>query len=161
MSEIPQSHIDDANSLTADGIVSLYHIILRDGSNLYLKSDNDATWQGNVYEGVGIKMGEVSNSSDATEASRPQLIIANPLGVFSSFAASGNIDRAEVRRYRLLRQHLIDNRNIYTRQSWKVMRIVSMGKRTLTVELRNQLDGPNFVTPARMFLAPEFPSVTI
>lgn len=161
MTELPHEQIDDVHKLTADAIVELFHIILNDGSNIYVKANDTVEWQGKSWEGIGIKMGTVTNSSDASESSRPQLAVANPLGVFSSFVAAGKLDRAEILRYRVLRNHILTNRNIFSRQTWKVMRIVSLNKQMITLELRNQLDGPNFVTPARMYLAPEFPTVTL
>jgi phage-related protein len=161
MTELPDEQIADASKLTADGIVELFHIILQDGSHLYLKADDTVTWQGHTWEGIGIKMGGISNSSDAGEVSRPQLVVANPAGAFSSFVVTKKLDRAEVMRLRVLRTHILANQNIFSQQSWKVMRVLSLNRQTIAVELRGQMDGPNFMTPARMYMPPEFPTVTL
>ena len=158
---LPQEQIEDVHKLKADSLVELFHIILSDGSHLYLKANNTVTWQGITWEGIGMKMGGVANSSDASEAARPNLVIVNPMGVFSSFVAARKIDRAEVMRLRVLGQHITENRNLYSQQSWRVMRITSLTEQAITMELRGQLDGPNFVCPARCYLPPEFPTVTI
>lgn len=155
-----ETQVVDAHKLHADAVVFLYHIILRDGSHLRLKPDNDVVWQGYTWEGVGIKMGGVSNSADAGEKSRPNLVITNPAGVFSSFVVNKKLDRAEVIRLRVLKAHLDANLPIFTQQSWRVMKPTGVNEQVITLELRSQLDGPHFITPARMFIAPEFPTVT-
>lgn len=157
----PTTHIQDAHKLEADALVELFHVILTDGSHIYLKANNTVTWQGKTWEGCGIKMGGVSNSSDHQESTRPNLVIANPMGVFSSFVAARKLDRATIMRIRVLKTHLDSNTNIYNQQSWKVMKVAALDENIITVELRNQLDGPHFLTPARMFISPDFPMVTL
>lgn len=161
MTSLPTEQVEDVHKLSADAIVELYHIALQSGANLYLKPNDSVTWQGKNWEGVSIQIGSVSNSADASEASRPQLVVGNPAGVFSSFVATGALNRAEIIRYKVLRQHLLENRNIFSRQTWKVMKVGPVTKQSIVMELRSQLDGPNFVTPARMYIPPEFPTVTL
>jgi phage-related protein len=161
MTAVPQSHIDDAHSPVAAGIVELFHVILNDGSNLYLKPNNTVTWCGNTYEGIGIQISGVMSGSDATNISRPSLVVANALGAFSSFVVQGKLNRAQVMRYRVLDTDIATNNFIFVRQSWKVWRVMSMNKTSITMELRSQLDLPALTVPARQFLPPDFPSVTL
>ncbi|MDR3436439.1 hypothetical protein [Telmatospirillum sp.] len=157
----PQEHVDDSLKLNADAIVELYHIILSDKTNLYLTAGATTTWQGNTYESLAIQMSGEFNSSDSTSVSRPQLVIANPLGIFSSFVVNGYVNKAQVLKYTVLGVNITENNNIYVRQTWVCWRIVLMNKTNLTLEVRGQLDGPNFQTPARSFLPPEFPAVSL
>lgn len=156
----PVEHVTDSQQLVADAYVDLFHIITTDGSHIYLKANNDATWQGDTYEGIGIRLTGVGQSADE-EASRPQLQVANPMGIFSAFVVQKRLDNATVIRYRVLKTHLDSNANIFRQQSWRVTRVVNMDDTSLTVEMRGQLDGPNFVAPARMYMPPNFPTVSL
>lgn len=156
----PEEHVADAHKLTADAKVKLFHFILTNGSHLYLKANNDATWQGHTWEGVGIKLGENSNSS-GDDVSRPQLVIANPAGAFSYFIVSKAIDRATVLVLEVLKQHLENDQAVYKQKTWMVSRTVLVNRSSVTLELRNQLDGPNLIVPARSYMPPEFPTVSI
>jgi len=157
----PVSHVIDAHKLAADGIVELFQIILNDGTNLFLKSDNAVTWQGKTWEGVAIKLSGFSNSADPTSASRPQLVVGNPLGVFSSFVTAGKVNKAQILRLRVLLSDITADNNVYAQHSWQIFRVVSMTRVQITFELRTQLDGPNGLTPGRLFLPPEFPTVSL
>ena len=158
---IPQVHATDAVSLTADGIVELFHIILYPGTtHLYLKDNDNVTWNGNVYEGIPIQLRGTGSSADATVV-RPTLNIFNPNAMFSAQVASGTIEGAEVIRYRVLRSNLSASTPIFIQHSWRVIRVSQLTRYNISLELREDIDGPNFLTPARMYMPPEFPSVTI
>lgn len=157
---VPTEQIADAHKLTADAKVKLFHIILTSGAHLYLKANDDAVWQGHTWEGIGIKIGESSNSS-GEDVSRPQLVVSNQAGAFSYFVVSKALDRATVLVLEVLRRHLDNNQPIYSQKTWTVSRIVSLNTSLITLELRNQLDGPNLIVPARCYLPPEFPTVSI
>lgn len=154
------THEEDAQSLTGDGYVDLFEITLTNNSKLFLKADNDVTWQGQDYEGTAIQITGVGHSS-SEENKRPSLAMANPDGVFSAFIASGTIDNAVVKRIRVLREDLLVDSNVFRQQSWKIRRVVTLNKEQITVELRDQLDGQFFLVPGRMFLPPEFPQVSL
>lgn len=158
---IPQEHRDDAHKLIADGIVYLYELTFTDNSQLHLKNDEDAVWQGKEWEGFALNLTGVDQASDPESRNRPKLTIYNPEGIFSSFIAKGVTDNALVTRYRVLREHLDADRPVYSKQSWRIRRVVSLNKRMATFELRDQLDGQFFLTPARMFTPPEFPLVSL
>lgn len=158
---LPESHIEDSFKLEADGKVDLFQIHLA-GSNskVYLKLDNTVTWQGKTYEGTGVKLEGVAKYSD-DEVSRPKLTLFNPNGVYSYLVDQGLLDNALIVRYRLLKEHLDANQNIFMRQQWRVSRISSMKSFYIVLELRDLMDGQSFLTPGRMFLPPEFSKVSL
>lgn len=64
-------------------------------------------------------------------------------------------------RYRVLRKHIDMDVNIFQREMWMVSRVVGLKKEGIQLELRTTIDGPFFVIPARMFMPPEFPTVSM
>lgn len=158
---VPTAHMEDAQKLDADAYIELFQIVLSDGINkLYLKMDHDVTWQGNDYEGTGIKLdGVASHASE--EVSRPNLTLFNPEGVYSSLIDDGLLDGARVIRYRVLKDDVENDRPIYRVQQWKISRISGVKRGVITTELRDLVDGQTFMVPYRMFIPPEFPTVSI
>jgi lambda family phage minor tail protein L len=155
------THAEDSVKLEADGIIDLYRIDLTSGGGtLFLKANDTVTWQGHTWEGIAIQLSGYANSSDE-EMSRPQLTVANPEGVLSQYVLNGHMEKALVKRIRVLRQNLLANLNIFDQQSWYVIRVSSVNRVMIAFELRNPIDGPNFLCPARMFLPPEFPAVSL
>lgn len=158
---IPADHMEDALKLEADGYVDLFQIILPDGmSKIFLKQNQTIDWQGDTYEGTGIKIEGVGNYADDT-VSRPKVTIFNPNGVYSYLVDQGLLDSASIARYRVLKEHIIADLPIYRRQQWKVTRISSVKSTFISLELRDMLDGQNFLTPGRMFIPPDFPTVSL
>lgn len=161
MQDVPQNHLVEAHKLHgADGVVELFRISLVPSGRIYLKNENKVTWQGNEYEAIPINLSGVSQNADEGR-SRPKLQVANPEGMFSPFVAEHSLDKAVVSRYRVLYDDLINDRNVFTVQSWIVTRIVSLNKRQITMEMRSPTDGPFFTLPARVFIGPEFPAVSL
>ena len=157
----PASHIEDANKLTADAKIDLFCIVLLDKvTKLFLKQDDTRTWQGDSYEGTAIKVSGVAQYAD-DQSSRPSLMLYNPRGVFNTFIDQGLVEGATVIRYRLLKAHLDADLPIYQRQKWKVSRIASMRGNALALELRDMLDGQIIITPARMYMPPDFPVMSL
>lgn len=157
---LTQEHIDDAQLLTADGVVDLFEFTLTDETQLFLKANNAVTWQGNTYEATAIQLDGVANYSDA-ETARPKLTVANPEGVFSAIVASGVLDNANVVRRRVLYQNMLLDVPISETQTWRVRRIVSMNREKIVMELRDRTDSQFFLTPGRMFIPPDFPQVSL
>lgn len=157
----PADHIADSKKLDADAYIELFQIILPDNNgSLYLKINQSADWQGNTYEGTGIEITGVGNYAD-DQVSRPQLNLFNPEGVFSSLVNDGILENATVVRLRVLKDHFDQDLPVYRRQQWKVSRIAGVQKNLITLELRTVLDGPNFQSPSRMFIPPDFPMVNL
>lgn len=165
-SSIPEEHLEDAQKLLADGIVQLYEIKLSNNTYLHLKSDNSVSWNGYDWQGIPILF-EGYSSAQGDTYSRPTLSIANPDGVFSTSVlptdgySYGLLDRAVVNRYIVLYDDLVNNRPIYQKKTWIIWFIKTINKNIIQVELRNPMDGVNFDVPARMYIPPEFPFVSL
>ena len=159
--DYPPEQVEDAQLLDADGYIDLFMITLSDKvSTMYLKADNEVTWQGNTYEGTGIKLSNVGEYSDE-ESARPKLNLANPDGVFTFPISQGHLEGGTITRIRVLKHHLLNDINISTRRSWKVARVASVTRNAVGLELRGVLDGPYSQIPRRMYIPPEFPFVNL
>lgn len=169
MTAVPAAHVKDANSLSGDAYVELFEIRLYPSGVMYLCPTGKITWQGNTYEHWGLTLtGEATSSDDQT--SRPKLSLANftqdangdPVeGVFSALNGQNAIEGATVIRREVLRSNIDTNTNIKVEKRWRVARIASERPAIVVLELRNTLDGPRFVIPARKFLPPEFSQVKL
>lgn len=157
---LPATHLVENQKLTADAYVDLFLIQMKSGGKAYLSPNGDVTWQGNDYEGIAIQVGGVGDSTDE-EVNRPELQLANPKGLFSTLIRDGELDRATLIRYRLLRSHLEADVAIYQSRTWTIWKPKSVVHRVAIFELRTPSDGYNFITPARMFIPPEFPMVSL
>lgn len=156
----PASQQADARKLEADGLVELFEVELRDGSLIYLKNDNEVTWQGNTYEGWHVYVTGVNTSVDE-EVSRPQVGIANVEGIFNNYVRLGTLDNALFRRIRILLTDLEADNDVKHTEEWRIRRVAGLNKDMITLELRHKLDGQPFQVPARMYLPPEFKAVRI
>ena len=174
--DIPETQLEDAQKLIADGIVQLYEIELANGTYLHLKQDNSVTWNGQTWTGIPILF-EGYSTAQGDSYSRPTLSIANPDTVsdldgnarstFSSLVLPvegypyGLLNRAKVTRYLVLYEDLKANRAIYQKKEWIIWFIKTINRNLIQVELRNRMDGVNFDVPARMYIPPEFPFITL
>lgn len=171
MPAIPNEHVVDALKLEADGIVDLFEIHMISGARFYFKNNDRVEWQGKTYEGWAGQLSGVETNSDEQE-SRPALVIANCgndaqdgsyyiNSLFSPFVESGALDGAIVYRRRILRPHLDADLPISANRRWIVARIASMDEQTIALELRTPTEGTTFFVPARMYMPPEFPTVSL
>lgn len=158
----PVTHLEEAQKLTAEGLVDLYTVTLKTVSGVFrFKNDNSVTWRGNLYEGMASRISGDSRNSDGEE-SRPLLTVMNPLGIFNDAALAGHLDLATVVRQRVLGKHITSNTNISENRMWYVGRIRELiSGQSITLELRNMTEGPNFQIPCRMYIPPEFPMVSL
>lgn len=181
-SSIPEEHLEDAQKLTAEGILQFYEIKLINNTYLYLKPDNSVHWNGNDWTGIPILF-EGYSTAQADTYSRPTLSIANPdyinaqdgnarsslssLVLPSAEYPYGLLNRATVNRYLVLSDNVYtdqtdpDWRPIYQKKTWIIWFIKTINKNMVQVELRNPMDGVNFDVPARMYMPPEFPFVSL
>lgn len=158
----PQSHLEEGRKLTADAEVDFYTLILVGGTTL-ARFTNGATltWQGLVYDALSISMTGDHRSAD-DEESRPMLRLMNPAGIFNKPALEGQLDRATIRRRRVLRTHAETNVNIYVQRMWYVERVKELiSGEYVGLELRPMTDGPNFQIPYRKYMPPTFPTVSL
>lgn len=158
----PESHLIEAQKLTADAEVSLFELYLPHERIYFRFKDNDAaTWQGNTYESMPCDLSGEAMSAEDQEA-RPTLRVLNPAGIFNEPAFQGRLYRGLLTRYQVLRSHLDSNTNIFVRRMWFIERpkeIIS--GQYITFELRNMTEGPNYQIPVRQYIPPEFPLVTM
>ena len=157
---IPQSHRENNEKLVSDGYVHLFEIKLRNGEYLYFKENNTVKWQGRTWTGIPMAF-EGYSSASGESLSRPTLSIANPEGSFSTFIRDGILLRSVITRYSVLYQDILNDNNIYQKKVWVAWNVPQLTRDMLQLELRNPMDGVNFDVPARMYLPPEFPSVTL
>jgi phage-related protein len=157
---IPQSHRENNEKLISDGYVHLFEIKLRNGEYLYFKENNTVKWQGRTWTGIPMAF-EGYASASGESLSRPTLSIANPEGSFSTFIRDGILLRSTITRYSVLYQDILNDNNIYQKKVWVAWNVPQLTRDMLQLELRNPMDGVNFDVPARMYLPPEFPSVTL
>jgi lambda family phage minor tail protein L len=162
MTIAPTTHLEEAQKLEADALVDLFELYLKNSSTvLRFKNENSVTWGGKLYEGAAVKLSGDARSADAEET-RASLRIMNPEGLFNAVAFSGALDMATLIRKRVLLQHLDGNVQIFQQRMWYISRITEViTNQSLTVELRNMSEGPTFMIPARMFIPPEFPTVSL
>jgi len=160
-SPAPVQHIADSKKLEADAYVELFDIILSDNvTRILLKQNSNVTWQGQTYEGTGIQIEGVARYAD-DQLSRPKLTIFNPQGVFSYLIDQGHLENAIVKRTRVLKEHIDADLPVYRVEQWRVARVANVKKGFIGLELRGMLDGQNFLTPGRMFIPPDFPTVSL
>jgi phage-related protein len=154
------AQLEDAQQLTGDAYVDLFEITLTNATKVYLSPGKEYTWQAHSYEYIPCKLDTVERNG-GDEINRPKFTLANPDGAFTSLVGQGLIDNALLTRRRLLLADLLANSNTAISNVWKIKRVVSVTRDTVTLELRDQLDGQFFLTPGRMFIPPEFAQVRL
>lgn len=157
---LPESHRQNNEKLVADGYVELFEIVLRNGETIRLKENNTVQWLGKMWTGVPLSF-EGYSSAAGDKLSRPVMTLVNPDGVFSTFVRDGRILKAAITRYSVLYDDVLNNRNVFHKKVWIAWNIPQLTRDMIQVELRNPMDGVNFDVPARMYIPPEFPSVTL
>jgi len=157
----PIQHVADSKKLQGDAYIDLFEITLSDNvTHLYFKMDNTVYWQGNKWEGTVVKLEGVSKTAD-DEVSRPKLSLVNPAGVYTSLVDKGLLENANIKRIRVLKEHIDDNVPVFRTEQWKVSRVATVRRDYVVLELRGMLDGQNFMAPGRMFIPPDFPTVSL
>lgn len=157
----PANHIVDAQKLQADGYIHLYELWLRKNAGVVYFSDGPTvTWQGHTYDSAPVRMGSIKEST-TEEQSRPTFTIFNPENVLASFVVTGVLEKSLLKRKRLLLDDLNNNVSNFQQRTWFISRVTSFLKGTLTVELRNLIDGPAMMIPRRQYIPPEFPVVSL
>jgi phage-related protein len=156
----PNNHVVDAMSIESDGYVSLFKVQLVPSGFIAFTNSQQVTWQSIEYDGVPCQISGIGSYA-SEQTSRPRMDVANPDGAYSILVAQGALEGAQLTRYRVLRDDLINDRNVFVKQSWKIVRIATLTKQRLSLELRELGDGPNFVVPAQTFSPPKFPVVSV
>ena len=159
---VPISHIQESQKLTADAQIDLYTVTLKNQPVVFrFKNNNTVTWRGNEYEGMACRLQGDSRIADGEE-SRASLQVMNPFGIFNIPAMNGDLDQAVVTRRRVLLQHIEQNVNIFEQRMWYVGRLSELiSGQSITLELRNMTEGAAYQIPVRMYIPPVFPMVSL
>lgn len=159
---IPSDHIQDAHKLQADAEIDLFELTPNDGSGtVYFKADNDATWQGNLYEGLPISLTGLKKSTDGS-AVAPKLAIGDgsiDLSPFKPLVYDGYLDGATVKHIVVLLDNLLNNRNIRVERNYRVKRVPTYSRIGLELQLATASDSLGFTLPYRVYAPPAFPAV--
>lgn len=166
---VPAPHVDESLKLTADAEVQLWEISLKNvpsgGTAVIRFRDGPmgytTTWSNRVFDHMAVTMSGEGKSAEG-ERSRPTLRLLNPLGLFNTPAFNSQFDGALITRFIVLRQHLEANMPISNTEMWFISRPKELiSGQTISFELRSLSDGPDQLIPARMYIPPDFPFVTI
>lgn len=166
---VPSSHVDEGLKLTADGEVILYEIALKNVPNggravVYFRDGpmgTNTTWNRKTYDHLACQFSGYQRSAE-DEKNRPTLRLMNPVGIFNEAASAGRFDGAILTKYTVLRNHLERNLPIADNELWFIGRVKELiSGQSISFELRALSDGPDQLIPARMFIPPEFPFVTL
>lgn len=160
---IPAEIRQSVYELSPEALVTLYRLRIPDllgDVMIYFTPQQEVTWLGTVYDSVPCTLSGVFQNSDG-EMSRPRLTIANPSGVFSSYVQDGKLDGAEISQYQVRCSDVINNIDVKITRLWRIARVAALNRQLITLELRNILDGHDFVLPPRVFAPPEFPHVSL
>lgn len=158
--DLPASIQESSFELSAEALVTLYEIKLVDNTEFFISPTVEYTWQGNTYEEIPCTMTDMSLEADGRR-SRPKFSFANPQGLFTSHVYDGELDHALVKRIRILKSDLEANNDFKVTEQFKISKILNMNKDMIATELRDVLDGHNFILPARAFYPPDFPHVRL
>jgi lambda family phage minor tail protein L len=162
VSTIPVEHIQDAQKLEADAEIDLFELTPNDGSGtVFFKGDNDATWQGHLYEGLPIVMTGLKKGTDGS-AVQPKLTMGDgtlDLSPFKPLVYDGYLDGAKVIHKVVLLDNLVNDRPISVTRSYRVKRVPSYGRTTIELILATASDALGFTMPNRAYFPPAFPAV--
>ena len=162
MPTVPAEHVVDAQKLIgADGFVELLEIKLSKGGGTFrIKDNGEGLWQGDKYEYYPFSIGGVEYKS-SEEESKPTLRLANPDHLFTRSIDDGYLEKAVITRYRILKDNFDNDRNIKEQRRWYIRRITEVATTHIIAEMSSLVDGPNYIVPARMYIPPEYPVVSL
>lgn len=158
--DLPNTIVDTIHELSPEAIVRLFKLTLQDGTIIRMSPQGEVTWQGDVYDAIPCHMTEISQDADG-KVSRPKFSFANPEGIFSAEVYNRRIENAEICRYRILKSDLDADMDFKITETFRISRVMSLGKDIVSAELRDVLDGHQFKLPARSYYPPEFPHVKL
>lgn len=162
MTAIPIEHVVDAQKLVADGEVDLFQIMPTGGqATIYVKNDNDATWQGHTYEGLPMLFTGFKKSADGSSL-LPKLNFGDgsvDLSPFKPLVYDGWLDGAIIKHIHLLLDNLVNDRNIREERLYRVKRVPSYSRVSIELQLATASDALSFTLPHRQYYPPGFPAV--
>lgn len=162
MSNIPIEHIQDGQKLVADGEIDLFELTPKGGGTVYFKNDNEATWQGHLYEGLPVSFTGVKKTATGG-ALAPKLTIGDntvDLSPFKPLIFDGWLDNADIRHVHLLLDSLLLDRPIFEERFYRVKRVEEYQRMWISMQLATASDFLGSTLPRRQYHPPAFPSVT-
>ncbi|GJE78092.1 phage minor tail protein L [Methylorubrum suomiense] len=165
----PTSHVDEGLKLTADGEIVFWEIALKNVPNngtavIRFRDgpmDQTTQWNGKVWEHLACKLSGERRSAEA-EKNRPTLRLMNPVGVFNEAAFQRRFDGAVIQKFTVLRRHVEANIALSNNEIFFIGRVKDLVTgQSISFELRHLSDGPDHLVPARMYIPPDFPFVTL
>ena len=163
MSAFPQSHVEDAHKLIADGKVTLWQIMPVSGGTIYLKGDTDYTYLGVKYEGIPVQISGEKMSAD-TSTPTPRLTIGDEnvdLLAFKGLIHDGYLEGARVVRHKVLLADLMANVNAKQTDYFRVKRVETYSRTKITMLLSTASGASNQSYPFRQYTPPAFPWVDL
>lgn len=166
---VPASHVDEGLKLTAEGEVVFYEIALKNvpngGTAVVRFRDGPmgqtTQWNGKTWDHMACQFSGYQRSAEE-EKNRPTLRLMNPLGIFNDAAFNKRFDGSVLQKFTVLRRHVEANTPISNNEIWFIGRVKDLiTGQSISFELRALSDGPDQLIPARMFIPPEFPFVTL
>jgi phage-related protein len=158
--DIPAPIQDTSHDLAPDALVTLYKIALKNLTTFFLSPKTEVIWQGDTYDDIPCHMTELEQEADGKRG-RPKFTFVNPGGLFTANIYNGDLDNAAVTRIRILKADLDADLDFALTEKLRVSKVLTMNKDLVTVELRDILDGHQFILPARAYYPPEFGHVRL
>lgn len=156
----PTEHLAEARKLNPNPYVELFEIQIDANHTIRCTSHPTITWRNEQWDNYPLSFSGY-NVQSTGEQSRPKFQIANPNAIFSSFVAKNAFSKATVKRFMVFRDDLVNGIPTYILNKWKVSRVASLTKDSVTLELRSITDGVRYTLPARQYMPPDFPSTTM
>lgn len=150
----------DAFELNGGAIVSLFELVLTDGTLFRMSPKRSYVWRGDLYEDVPCHLTQVQKNAGG-ERSRPRFSVVNPGGMFTEAVQARHLEGARLTRRRILLQDLENDLEAAVSHTVRVSRIVTMNKEMIVAECRHPLDMAAFSLPHRSFRPPEFRYVRV
>jgi len=155
----PISHKQESLKLNPEQFLELFEITLKNNTKILAHSGREITWDGKVFESAYIQVSGVSRNS-GEQRIRPTLTIGNPQDIFHVPVSNGVLDGAIVKRYKVRPSQLQADPPVSETNTWYIAQITGLGE-VIAAQLRSNSDRQESQIPARQFLKPEFPSVTV
>lgn len=161
----PVEHKEDALGLNPQEFIELWKITLQSGAVMRMHSGREYNWdpidvsEPKKFESAFVKISAVERNSGEQRV-RPTLTLGNPLAIFHVPVAEGHLDNAKVERYKVKPAHLAADPPVFDKNNWYIAQVTGLGE-VITLQLRSESDRQESLSPPRMYLKPEFSSVSI
>lgn len=160
MSDLPASHLIANEKLEGEAYFDLFEIHLKPSGVIYLHNNSVVEWQSNEYTGWSLRFNAIAQHA-TEERSRPTFSLMNIDGAFNQFVQENAFNKAQLKRYRVLKQHIVADSAVYQERVWLLWNPRLLNNNLLEFEVRSFSDGQNFTVPARKFMPPDWSYVSL